>query len=66
LGSCSSTDRWARSKALSIETGVVSSTAAVSRAEKPRTSRRMSTALWRAGRCCSAAMKASSIPSRCS
>ena len=66
LGSRSSTDLCARCRALSIDTGVVSSTAAVSRAEKPRTSRRISTARCRAGRCWSAAMKASSIASRCS
>ena len=34
--------------------------------EKPSTSRRISTARWRAGRCCSAAMNASSMLSRCS
>ena len=35
-------------------------------AEKPSTSRRMSAARWFAGRCCSAAMNASSTVSRCS
>ena len=37
-----------------------------SRAEKPSTSRRINTARWLAGRCCSAAMKASSTLSLCS
>jgi hypothetical protein len=45
---------------------VVSSAAAISLAENPSTSRRMWTARCRAGRCCSAAMKASSTASRCS
>ena len=39
---------------------------AMSSYEKPSTSRRMSTARWRAGRCWSAAMKASSTLSRSS
>ena len=65
-GSRSSTALWARCSALSTPGGVVSSASAASRAEKPSTSRRMSTARWRAGRCWSAAMKASSTLSRCS
>src|SRR4029450_14625 len=40
---------WARCSALSTETGVISSVSAVSRAEKPRTSRSMRTARCRAG-----------------
>ena len=63
-GSLASTVRWARCRALSIDTGVVSSASATSRAENPSTSRRMSTARWRAGRCWRAAMKASSTLSR--
>src|SRR5213593_2426486 len=45
---------------------IVSSTCATSRAEKPSTSRSRRTARCPAGRCCSAAMKASSTLSRCS
>ena len=48
------------------EATVVSSDSAVSLAEKPSTSRRISTARWLGGRCWSAAMKASSTASRCS
>ena len=40
--------------------------APISAALKPSTSRRISTARWLAGRCCSAATNASSTPSRCS
>jgi hypothetical protein len=59
-GSRWSTVLWARCRALSIPAGELSSVSATSRAEKP------STARWRAGRCWSAAMKASSTLSRCS
>ena len=43
---------------------VVSSASATSAADQRSTSRRISTARWRAGRCCSAATKASRIESR--
>ena len=65
-GSRSSTVLWARCSALYTDAGVVSSASATSSPEKPSTSRRISTARWRAGRCWSAAMKASSTLSRCS
>jgi hypothetical protein len=56
----------ARCRALLTEATVVSSDAAVSSAENPSTSRRISTARWLGGRFWSAAMKASSTASRCS
>ena len=65
-GSRSSTVARARWSALLTDCGVVSSESAVSLAEKPSTSRRISAARWRGGRCWSAATKASSTPSRCS
>ena len=65
-GSRSSTEARARCIALLTDAGVVSSISATSLAEKPRTSRRISTARWLAGRCCSAAMNASSTLSRAS
>jgi NAD(P)H-dependent FMN reductase len=56
--------RLARWRALFTATSDVSRTSAASRVEKPRTSRSMSTPRWVAGRCCSAAIKASSTLSR--
>ena len=61
-----STAARARCSALFTEATVVSSVSATSRAEKPSTSRRTRTARCRAGRCWSAATKASSTDSRCS
>ena len=55
---------WARCRALFTAAGVVSSAVAVSLADQRSTSRRMSTARWRAGRCWSAATKASRMESR--
>ncbi len=54
----------ARWSALLAAATVVPSISATSFAEKPSTSRRMSTARWRPGRCCSAATNASSTASR--
>ena len=54
----------ARCRALLAEATVEPSSSAVSSAEKRSTSRRMSTARWRGGRCCSAATKASRTLSR--
>ena len=56
----------ARCRALLTEAALVSSVSAASLAEKPSTSRRISTARWLAGRCWRAATKASSTLSRCS
>jgi hypothetical protein len=64
--SASSTVLRARWSALLTDAAVVSSDCATSRAANASTSRRISTARWRAGRCCSAAMNASSTLSRCS
>jgi hypothetical protein len=66
VGTRSSIALWARCSALSTETGVISSVSAISRAEKPRTSRSIRTSRCRAGRCWNAAAKASSMLSRCS
>ena len=60
----SSTVARARWSALLTDAVVVSSIEAVSAAEKPSTSRRISTARWVPGRCCSAATNASSTLSR--
>ena len=65
-GTRSSIDWRARCSALFTEATVVSSDSATSRAEKPSTSRRISTARCRGGSCWSAATKASSTLSRCS
>ena len=65
-GSRSSVALRARCRALFTEAVVVSRISPTSRAEKPSTSRRISTARWLAGRCWSAAMNASSTLSRCS
>ena len=53
----------ARCSALLTDATVVPSSSAVSAALHCRTSRKMSTARWRAGRCCSAATNASRIVS---
>jgi hypothetical protein len=62
----SSTVLRARWRALFTEATDVSSESATSWAEKPSTSRRIRTARWFGGSSWSAAMKASSTPSRCS
>jgi hypothetical protein len=65
-GSFSSIALRARWSALLTDATVVSSVAATSAAEKPSTSRQMSTARWRGGSSCRAAMNASSTLSRSS
>jgi len=55
-----------RLSALLTASTVASSMTATSLAWKPRTSRKMSTATWRAGRTCSAVMKAREMASVCS
>ena len=57
---------WARARrsVLSTAADVVFSISATSAVRNASTSRRVSTARWRAGRCWSAAMKASRTPAR--
>ena len=57
-GSSSSIVLWARCSALETAAAEVSSASAISAGAKPSTSRRISAARWRAGRCWSAATNA--------
>lgn len=65
-GSRASTPARPRRNALSAAATLISSSSAVSRAEKPRTSRNTSAARCKPGRYCSAATNASSTASRAS
>ena len=64
VSSRSPIDVRARCRALFTDTTLVSSSSATSVAFQRSTSRRISTARWRAGRCCSAATNASRMVSR--
>ena len=62
-GCLSAITAWARWRAELTAADVVSSASAVSAAVQRSTSRRISTARWRGGRCCRAAMNASRMVS---